>query len=125
MLGIEGSIYDPYLPIAKLRDDDLTEVTDVFSVFTDRLAIVDRPVQKQNHIRILLDSAALPEVREHGPLAATALYGAAELRKGNDGYVEFFGELLQPAADRGYLLLAVHVADRDRIDRDELEVVYI
>jgi hypothetical protein len=54
--------------------------------------IVLRAIDERYNVGILFNGSGFPQVRKEGPLgSATRFYGARQLRKGNDGYVELFG----------------------------------
>src|SRR5262249_42856540 len=66
--------------------------------------VVLLPENEQHHVGVLLDGAALPEVRKLGPLAIALLNLARQLRKGEDRHLEFLRQGLEPHCDLGDVL---------------------
>ncbi len=66
-----------------------------------------------DNVGVLLDRAGLAQVGEDGLFVAAALFGGAgELRQGEDGDVELFGESLEATGDGGDFLGAVLIMPR-------------
>ena len=75
-------------------------------VFGD--VVVFAAPEKDDAVGVLFDTAGLAQVGEHWALLSSPfLYVAAELAEGDDGGVEFLGQLFEAAADATYLLLSV------------------
>ena len=75
-----------------LGDDDLCKVLGAGAILELREAVVLGTVDEGNNIRILLNSTTLTKVGELGALGAALRLGrTVELRKGDDGDVEFLG----------------------------------
>src|SRR5205807_7899562 len=89
-LFVEEEIDGPDRAVAMLGDDDLA---DVFFILPLRLLdiVVVFAVKEEHEVRHLLDLATLSEMTEHRPLRAQGLHGPAQLRDGDDGYVELLG----------------------------------
>src|SRR5581483_11878559 len=87
------------------------------------LRVVDLvTVEEDDDVGVLLERAALAEVREHGPLVGPVLELAVELRERDAGALELAGEDLEPTRDLRDLDLAVLRTAR-RARRHQLEVV--
>ena len=87
-----------------LGDDDFGLALDVFVLAVVILFAMDEGYD----VGVLLDGAGLAEVGEQRLLVAGALFGSAgELREGDDGDAEFFGEGFEAAGDAADFLGAV------------------
>ena len=87
-------------------------------------------VDEAHDVGILLDGARLTQVAELGAFAVGAVFDAAiELRQGDDGDVELFGQLLERARNHGHFLLsrtelhAAGVHELEVVDDNHLDVV--
>ena len=66
-------------------------------------------VDEGHDVGILLDGARFAQIGEFGELyfLGARFDGSVELREGDDGYVEFFGEGFKRAGDAAYFLFSV------------------
>src|SRR3990172_684388 len=84
-------------------------------------------VDKEDHVRVLLDGAGLAEIGKHGSFVlASRFHGAVELREGDDGDLKLFCESLERSRNIRYLLFPVVVSspaahELEVIHDDELE----
>ena len=74
------------------------------------LIIIVVPVQKENDVRVLLDGAGFPQVREHGALIVPLLVGTGQLAQTNNRDIEFFGHNFEHSGHIGDHLLAALAA---------------
>ena len=64
--------------------------------------VVGRPIEKADHVGVLLDGAGFPQVRHPGDadvFAGPAFRSPVELGEDEDGDAEFFGEALDAGGD--------------------------
>ena len=69
--------------------------------------VVGLPVKKDDNVRVLLDRAGIPQLRQAGPVVLGALGGTAQLGQGDHRHVQLLGQHLQVSGDLGNLVDAV------------------
>src|SRR5207247_1210835 len=84
VLGDEGQVDRPRGTVPLLADDDLGEVL----VLRRLHAVPIGPVEKEDKVGVLLESAGLAQVGQLGLLALAALHRARKLGEGHHGHVE-------------------------------------
>src|SRR5438132_2074841 len=123
VLGDEGQVDRPRGTVPLLADDDLGEVL----VLRRLHAVPIGPVEKEDEVGVLLESAGLAQVGQLGLLALAALHRARKLGEGHHGHVELLGQGLERARDLGDLLLPVLGVpaphELEIVDDDEVEAV--
>src|SRR5436190_21487795 len=103
----EGKLHHAGGAVALLADDDLGHPAVLLGGLVLLLA-----VDEHHDVRVLLQPAGFPKVRQLWPLLGARLRRARELRQGEDGDRQLLGQPLQRAAHRRDLLLAVLRAAR-------------
>src|ERR1700678_691414 len=88
-------MHRPQRPITCLGDNQFTlpRQRRVLAV------VVFLAMQKQHHIRVLLNGARLPQVRKNRPLVYPFVKFAVQLRQQNHRHIETLGQPLHGAAD--------------------------
>ena len=108
-----------------LGDDDLCQTAQILAGLVVVIEVVIlRSVDETYEVGILLDSTRLTEVSQLRGLAfhaLTRLDTTVELREGDDGDVQLFGEGLEASRDNTYLLLAT--AEGRTLGIHQLQVV--
>src|SRR5438552_9988441 len=98
----EGELDRARGAVALLADDDLRQA----AVLVGGLVLL-LPVDEHHDVRVLLQAARLPQVRELRPLLRARLRGARELAQRHHRDAQLLGQALERPADRGDLLLPV------------------
>lgn len=99
-LPLPGKFHRACGAVAVLGNDDLRGVVQSF--------IIDLgAVEEDNHIRILLNRAALTQVRNHGGVVGALLRATVQLREEEYGYIQFPGQQLHGTGHVRYFLLTV------------------
>ena len=80
-------------------------------------------VDEDDHIGVLLDRAALAQVAQHRHGRLAPLDGAGKLGDGQDGHVEFAGDLLECARDHAQFRHPVGLHRRARPGMHQLDVI--
>ena len=116
-LAAEGELHHSDGAVALLADDDLREP------LVGRFGVVHLvAVDEEDHVRVLLDGARLPQVRHHRAPVGARLHAAIQLRQRHDRHVQLLGERLQRARDLRELGCAVLAVGARA--RHELQVVH-
>src|SRR5712691_13483106 len=119
----ERELHRPRGSVALLADDDLGQAAVLVGGLVLLLA-----VDEHHDVRVLLEAAALPKVRELRPLLRAGFGRARELAERDHGHAQLLGQALERPAARRDFLLSVRHSTRARhelqvVDDDEGEAV--